>query len=42
MVATSQHFLRAAVCVNPPNGVRIHVAGVDLLCDEQGTFRVLE
>ena len=26
----------------PPNGVRIHVAGIDLVRDEQGTFRVLE
>nr|WP_233606491.1 circularly permuted type 2 ATP-grasp protein [Micromonospora sp. Llam0] len=26
----------------PHNGVRIHVAGVDLIRDEQGTFRVLE
>ena len=28
--------------LNPPNGVRIHVAGIDLVRDEEGTFRVLE
>jgi len=42
IIATSAHFLRAASGINPPNGVRIHVAGVDLIRDEQGTFRVLE
>jgi uncharacterized circularly permuted ATP-grasp superfamily protein len=42
IIATSAHFLRAAAGINPPNGVRVHVAGVDLIRDEQGTFRVLE
>ena len=42
IIATSAHFLRQAAGINPPNGVRIHVAGVDLIRDEQGTFRVLE
>ncbi|WP_224248932.1 circularly permuted type 2 ATP-grasp protein [Hyalangium gracile] len=28
--------------VRPPGGVRIHVAGIDLIRDERGTFRVLE
>ncbi len=42
LIATSAHFLRAAAGINPANGVRIHVAGVDLIRDEQGTFRVLE
>jgi uncharacterized circularly permuted ATP-grasp superfamily protein len=42
IIATSAHFLRAAAGIHPPNGVRIHVAGVDLIRDEQGTFRVLE
>src|SRR6185312_9826814 len=42
IIATSAHFLRAAAGINPPNGVRIHVAGVDLIRDEQGAFRVLE
>ena len=26
----------------PPNGVRVHVAGIDLVRDEAGDFRVLE
>jgi uncharacterized circularly permuted ATP-grasp superfamily protein len=42
IIATSAHFLRQAAGVVPANGVRIHVAGVDLIRDEQGTFRVLE
>ena len=28
--------------VRPPGGVRIHIAGVDLIRDHEGTFRVLE
>jgi uncharacterized circularly permuted ATP-grasp superfamily protein len=28
--------------IRPANGVRVHVAGVDLIRDEEGTFRVLE
>ncbi len=31
-----------AAGLNPPNGVRIHVAGIDIVRDEEGTFRVLE
>jgi uncharacterized circularly permuted ATP-grasp superfamily protein len=42
VVVTSAHFHREAAGVNPHNGVRVHVAGVDLIRDEQGTFRVLE
>jgi uncharacterized circularly permuted ATP-grasp superfamily protein len=42
IVVTSAHFHREVAGVNPHNGVRIHVAGVDLIRDEQGTFRVLE
>jgi uncharacterized circularly permuted ATP-grasp superfamily protein len=42
IVVTSAHFHREAVGVTPPNGVRIHVAGVDLIRDEDGSFRVLE
>ncbi|UQU65604.1 circularly permuted type 2 ATP-grasp protein [Couchioplanes caeruleus] len=41
IIATSAHFLRAAAGINPPNGVRVHVAGVDLVRDERGAFRVL-
>jgi uncharacterized circularly permuted ATP-grasp superfamily protein len=42
LVTTSSHFHRAAAGVDPPNGVRIHVAGVDLVRDVDGRFRVLE
>ncbi|WP_281896923.1 circularly permuted type 2 ATP-grasp protein [Phytohabitans aurantiacus] len=42
VVVTSAHFHREAAGITPHNGVRIHVAGVDLIRDEQGTFRVLE
>jgi uncharacterized circularly permuted ATP-grasp superfamily protein len=28
--------------VVPPNGVRVHVSGIDLIRDNEGTFRVLE
>lgn len=42
LVATSTHFHRAAAGVVPPNGVRIQVAGIDLIRDVEGRFRVLE
>ncbi len=42
LVTSCEHFHREAVGIVPPNGVRIHVAGIDLVRDEQGTFRVLE
>ena len=42
LVTSSRHFHRAAAGVRPPNGVRIHVAGIDLVRDAAGTFRVLE
>ncbi|NUR47752.1 MAG: circularly permuted type 2 ATP-grasp protein [Hamadaea sp.] len=42
LVVTSAHFHREAAGVVPANGVRVHVAGVDLIRDEQGDFRVLE
>ncbi len=42
LVTTSTHFHRQAWGLMPPNGVRIHVSGIDLIRDEQGTFRVLE
>ncbi len=42
VVLTSQHFRREAAGLSPPNGVRVHVAGIDLVRDEQGRFRVLE
>ena len=42
VVQTSAHFCRAAYGVEPPNGVRVHVSGTDLVRDERGQFRVLE
>ncbi|MCW2621569.1 MAG: hypothetical protein JWL64_1171, partial [Frankiales bacterium] len=42
VIASSSAHTRAAYGVNPANGVRVHVSGVDLIRDEQGTFRVLE
>lgn len=42
LIYSSSHFHRDAVGVNPPNGVRVHVSGIDLIRDENGTFRVLE
>jgi uncharacterized circularly permuted ATP-grasp superfamily protein len=42
IVVTSAHFIREAAGVTPANGVRVMVAGVDLIRDERGDFRVLE
>ncbi|HUQ39960.1 MAG TPA: circularly permuted type 2 ATP-grasp protein [Acidimicrobiales bacterium] len=42
LVMSSTNFQRAAVGIRPPNGVRIHVAGVDLVRDGAGVYRVLE
>ncbi|WP_291278681.1 circularly permuted type 2 ATP-grasp protein [Galactobacter sp.] len=42
VVASSSDYFRPARSVHPANGVRIHVAGIDLIRDEHGTMRVLE
>jgi uncharacterized circularly permuted ATP-grasp superfamily protein len=42
LLATSRQFHRAAHGLTPPNGVRIHIAGIDLVRDEEGKFCVLE
>jgi uncharacterized circularly permuted ATP-grasp superfamily protein len=42
LVTSSQHFHRAAFGVEPPNGVRIHVAGIDVVRGADGKFYVLE
>ena len=42
LISSCEHFHRQAVGIVPPNGVRIHVAGIDLIRDEKGTWRVLE
>ena len=42
LVFTSPRFRREVADFTPPNGVRVHVAGIDLVRDEAGQFRVLE
>ena len=42
LVVSSTHFQRAARGIQPPNGVRVHVSGIDVIRDEAGQFRVLE
>jgi uncharacterized circularly permuted ATP-grasp superfamily protein len=42
VVVSSTHFHRAVAGLEPPNGVRVHVSGVDLVRGEDGAFRVLE
>ncbi len=42
VVVTSSHFHRAVAGLEPPNGVRVHVAGIDLIRGQDGEFRVLE
>ncbi|WP_301546946.1 circularly permuted type 2 ATP-grasp protein [Gordonia sp. X0973] len=42
LINSCAHFHRQAFGIRPPNGVRIHVAGIDLIRDEKGDLRVLE
>lgn len=42
LITSCSHFHRQAARLTPPNGVRIHVAGIDVVRDEDGVFRVLE
>ncbi|MGH0037343.1 MAG: circularly permuted type 2 ATP-grasp protein [Myxococcota bacterium] len=42
LVVTSRYFCREMTSIAPPGGVFVHVAGIDLIQDEKGTFRVLE
>ena len=42
VVVSSSAHVTAAYGVQPANGVRVHVSGIDLIRDEQGEFRVLE
>ena len=42
LITSSHHFHRAVWGVQPGNGVRIHVAGVDLIRTPEGDVRVLE
>ncbi|HUI48414.1 MAG TPA: circularly permuted type 2 ATP-grasp protein [Acidimicrobiia bacterium] len=42
LVVTSSHFHRSAFGISPPGGVRVHVAGIDLVRDADGSMCVLE
>ena len=42
LVLGAKHFLPALAGVRPAGDVRIHIAGIDLIRDGDGTFRVLE
>jgi uncharacterized circularly permuted ATP-grasp superfamily protein len=42
LITSSASFHRPAHGIRPPNGVRIHLAGIDLVRDRNGVLRVLE
>jgi uncharacterized circularly permuted ATP-grasp superfamily protein len=42
LLLSSTHMHREVAGFRPPNGVRIHVAGIDLVRDAEGRYRVLE
>jgi len=42
LVLSCNHFHREAAGIEPPNGVRVLVAGIDLVRGADGEFRVLE
>ncbi len=42
LVLGAKNYLPKLRHVTPPGGVRIHISGIDLIRDPQGTFRVLE
>lgn len=42
LISSSSHFHRQAAGIVGANGVRIHVAGIDVIRDEKGAWRVLE
>src|SRR3954447_8994075 len=42
VISSATGFHRVAAGITPANGVRIHVAGVDLIRDGEGRLRVLE
>ncbi|QOR69251.1 circularly permuted type 2 ATP-grasp protein [Ruania alkalisoli] len=42
LIVSSAHFARAARGIEPPNGVRVHVGGIDVIRDSAGGWRVLE
>ena len=42
LVLTSSNFVREAVGIRPASGVRVHLAGIDLVRGDDGVMRVLE
>jgi uncharacterized circularly permuted ATP-grasp superfamily protein len=42
LVLGARHFRREMIGIDPPGGVYAHVAGIDIVRDEHGTFLVLE
>jgi len=42
LITSSSHFHRESAGIEPANGVRIQVSGIDLIRDESGAWRVLE
>lgn len=42
LITTSEHFHRAVHGFRPAGGVRVHISGIDVIRDAEGTFRVLE
>ena len=42
LISSSTHYHRQASGIENANGVRIHVAGIDVIRDERGDWRVLE
>ena len=42
LVLGAKHFLPALAGIRPAGDVRVHIAGIDLIRDGDGTFRVLE
>ncbi len=42
LVQQSKHFIPKLRGLRPPGGVRIHIAGIDLIRDPAGEMRVLE
>jgi uncharacterized circularly permuted ATP-grasp superfamily protein len=42
LVYSSEHFEREAIGIRPPRDTYVHVSGIDLVRDHEGTFLVLE
>ncbi len=42
LIASSQYYYRQVAGIEPANGVRVHVGGIDLVRDQHGIWRVLE